>query len=84
MTTIKEAVLSTVSKAFDAQTEKGIAKYGQSLDDISVDAYDWNQMAAEEMIDGMQYQQMEIKKLKRMNRILEAENQKLKLELKRK
>lgn len=84
MTTIKEAVLSTVSKALDAQTEKGITKYGQSLDDISVDAYDWNQMAAEEMIDGMQYQQMEIKKLKYMNRVLEAENQKLKLELKRK
>lgn len=82
MTTIKEAVLATVERGLNEQTEKDIKKYGQSLDAVSVDAYDWPQMAAEEMIDCMQYQQMEIKKLKRLNGILEAENKNLKWELK--
>lgn len=82
MKTIKQAVLETIEQRLTEQTDKGIAKYGQSLDEVPVDAYNWNQMAAEEMIDGLQYQQMEIKKLKRLNSILEDENKKLKWELK--
>lgn len=41
-------------------------------------------IAKETMLTGLFKQQVEIKKLKRMVMILEAENQKLKLELKRK
>lgn len=82
MKTIKQAVLETIEQHIDEQNAKGMANYGQSLDACPVDAYDWNQMAAEEMIDGLQYQQMEIKKLRRLNSILEDENKKLKWELK--
>lgn len=82
MKTIKQAVLETIEQRLTEQTDKGIAKYGQSLDEVPVDAYNWNQMAAEEMTDGLQYQQMEIKKLRRLNSILEDENKKLKWELK--
>ncbi|CEG23150.1 hypothetical protein BN1080_02094 [Planococcus massiliensis] len=82
MKTIKQAVLETIEQRLTEQTDKGSAKYGQSLDEVPVHAYDWNLMAAEEMIDGLQYQQMEIKKLRRLNSILEDENKKLKWELK--
>lgn len=35
------------------QEEKGIAKYGKSLD--PADKYDWTEMAIEELVDGFKY-----------------------------
>ena len=51
MKTIKDEVISLLDK----QNEKGMEKYGQSLDDCPVNAYDWNNMLHEELIDGLQY-----------------------------
>ncbi len=64
MTTIKEAVLSTIEQHIEAQNEKGVKNYGQTLDDCPVDDYNWQTMIIEELIDALQYQQKEIKRLK--------------------
>lgn len=64
MTTIKELILNTIEEHIDEQNAKGVANYGQTLDDCPVDAYDWQQMVIEEMIDALQYQQKEIKKIR--------------------
>lgn len=64
MKTIKQAVLETIEQHIDEQNAKGMANYGQSLDDSPVDAYDWQNMIIEEMIDALQYQQKEMKKLR--------------------
>lgn len=63
MTTIKEAVLSTIERHIEAQNEKGMKNYGQTLDDCPVDDYNWQTMIIEELIDALQYQQKEMGRL---------------------
>ncbi len=65
MTTIKEAVLSTIERHIEAQNEKGMKNYGQTLDDCPVDDYNWQTMIIEELIDALQYQQKEMGRLNR-------------------
>ena len=62
-TTIKEMILATIEEHIDAQNEKGMKKYGQTLEDCPADDYNWQKMALEEAIDLMQYQQKEIGRL---------------------
>lgn len=62
---IKEAVLNTTEQHINEQQAKGLAKYGESIDGVSVDAHNWQSMVIEEMIDALQYQQKEISKLQR-------------------
>lgn len=69
MTTIKEAVLSTVEQLLEAQNAKGMKNYGQSLDDCPVDDYNWQSMINEELIDALQYQQKEIERLKKQGEL---------------
>ncbi|MFC3212706.1 hypothetical protein [Planomicrobium okeanokoites] len=76
--TIKQNILKIVEANIDAQNAKGMATYGKPLEACSHDSYDWNDMASQELIDALQYQQMEIKKVKRLNMILEKENQQMK------
>lgn len=64
MTLIKQAVLKTIEQHIDEQNAKGMANYGQSLDDCPVDAYDWQQEIIQELIDALQYQQKEMQKLR--------------------
>lgn len=47
----KEAYLETVDKQFG----KGISKYGQTLDNCSNHAYEWNTMILEEIVDALAY-----------------------------
>lgn len=39
----------------ERQEQKGIAKYGHTIDDCPNDKYDWHQMIAEELVDCMMY-----------------------------
>lgn len=55
----------------DKQNEKGLKKYGESIDEASHKEYDWNRMALEEAVDLMQY-------LVKENARLQAENAGLK------
>lgn len=63
MSTIKEAILTTIEQHINEQNAKGLKNYGQTLDDCPVDAYDWQQEIIQELIDALQYQQKEITKL---------------------
>lgn len=65
MTDIKKAILSTIEQHIDAQQAKGLAKYGETIDGVSVDDYAWKNEIIEELIDALQYQQKEISKLQR-------------------
>ena len=59
MKTIKDEIISLLDK----QNEKGMEKYGQSLDECPLNAYDWNIMIQEELIDALQYALKENKRL---------------------
>ena len=61
--TIKDMILATIEEHIDAQNEKGMKKYGESIDDCPVDDYSWPNMVIEELIDALQYQQKEIGRL---------------------
>lgn len=60
--TIKEEII----KILDKQNKKGMDTYGQTLDECPDDAYDWQQMMIEELVDALQYQIKENKRLKRI------------------
>jgi hypothetical protein len=59
--TVKERIIDLLTK----QTEKGLSKYGHTLDDCPDEKYDWRLMAMEELIDLAQYQQKEIMRLEK-------------------
>lgn len=73
--TIKERILQTVEGNIEAQTAKGVKTYNQTLDDCAYEAYDWQNMINEELIDALQYQQKEIvgvrAQLNTMNQLLQ-------------
>ena len=64
MSTIKEEILKTIEQQINSQTSKGVETYGQTLDECPDDAYNWNVMVNEELIDALQYQIKENKRLK--------------------
>lgn len=49
------SVRKVIDRVLDKQNEKGMATYGQTLDDCPDDSYDWKMMAIEELADGIQY-----------------------------
>jgi hypothetical protein len=62
----KGSVRDRINELLINQTEKGLSKYGHTLDDCLDNKFDWRLMAMEEMIDCMQYQQKEIMRLERL------------------
>ena len=60
------SVRKVIDRVLDKQNEKGMATYGQTLDDCPDEAYDWKMMAIEELADGIQY-------LAKENRMLEKQ-----------
>jgi hypothetical protein len=77
---IKEKIIANIAARLDSQNAKGLAHYGKRLEDCDLGDYDWNIMINEELIDALQYQQMELKKVKKMLFIAEKENRLLKME----
>ncbi|WP_145148537.1 hypothetical protein [Paenibacillus xylanexedens] len=59
-------VTTRIIELLDKQNEKGIAKYGSTIDQAADQYYDWKLMAMEEMVDLIQYQQKEIMRLERL------------------
>lgn len=80
MTTIKEKIIANISARLDSQNAKGMAHYGKRLEDCDLGDYDWHEEMVQELIDALQYQQMEMKKIKKMLVIAETENRLLKME----
>ncbi|MBU8598460.1 hypothetical protein KM908_20320 [Alkalihalobacillus clausii] len=58
-------VLQIVERQLRAQNEKGIAEYGQSIDDA--EGYDWTLEALSECVDAMQYMARDMIELKEEN-----------------
>lgn len=44
-----------INEVLDQQDKKGMETYGQTLADCDDKAYDWQNMALQELADGMQY-----------------------------
>jgi NTP pyrophosphatase (non-canonical NTP hydrolase) len=63
-TQISEEIIRIMSERLGERNDKGFETYGETLDDVPFENYDWNMMLIEEMLDGMQYQQKEIVRLK--------------------
>lgn len=54
-TDIAEKIMIMIAKNLNDRIWKGYETYGQTLDDCPDDAYDWDQMLIEELLDGLQY-----------------------------
>ncbi|MGG1481441.1 hypothetical protein ABE402_11110 [Bacillus smithii] len=52
---IASQVMDMLEEQIENQLNKGYSKYHQTLDDCPDEAYDWNSMLIEELIDGIQY-----------------------------
>lgn len=52
---IATRVMEIIEGKVEYQINKGFGKYNHTLDDCPDNAYDFDHMALEEMVDGMQY-----------------------------
>ncbi|MDY8095835.1 hypothetical protein UY456_22980 [Paenibacillus polymyxa] len=59
-------VTKRIIELLDKQNEKGLKKYGTTIDQVSDMAYDWKLMALEEATDLIQYLQKEVMRLERL------------------
>lgn len=66
LNTDRPEVTKRIIDLLDKQNEKGLRKYGSTIDQASDQYYDWKLMAMEEMADLIQYQQKEIMRLERL------------------
>jgi chromosome segregation ATPase len=61
-----QTVIDGFAKLLDAQDDKGIKKYGTTIDEAEDKNYDWRLMAMEELADFSKYQVKEIMKLEKI------------------
>ncbi|MNW33550.1 hypothetical protein D3C74_105140 [compost metagenome] len=59
-------VTRRIIELLDKQNEKGLKKYGTTIDQVPDMAYDWKLMALEEAADLIQYLQKEVIRLERL------------------
>ncbi|HLG26749.1 MAG TPA: hypothetical protein VI423_03095 [Paenisporosarcina sp.] len=64
--TIKQQLLAIIEEKLDDQNAKGLKNYGQTIDDVDQNLYDWSIMALEESLDANQYLLKEIIRLRGM------------------
>ncbi|MGG3383064.1 hypothetical protein [Heyndrickxia faecalis] len=76
--TIAYQLVDIIRTQIDRRIQAGIKTYGQTLDDCPPDAYDWQQMQIEELLDGLQYALKENIRLRAFAKDLQAENENLK------
>lgn len=63
---VRPEVTQRIIELLDKQNEKGLKKYGTTIDQVSDMVYDWKLMALEEAVDLIQYLQKEVIRLERM------------------
>jgi NTP pyrophosphatase (non-canonical NTP hydrolase) len=59
---VSQKVIDAFAAIVDQQDEKGLRKYGVSIDEASDSEYDWNSMALEECADLFKYMVREIQR----------------------
>jgi hypothetical protein len=64
MKPIRHELTHLFSSLMEERHQKGLATYGTTLDEAKDLDYDWDQMLIEELLDALQYQQKEIRRLK--------------------
>lgn len=86
---IRESLKQKFNNWVDERCDKGENTYNQTLDECPDDKYDWRDMLIEELLDGLQYEEKEIKiqkkEIARLNKLLEERNaaiQRLTLQIK--
>ncbi|MGG4011439.1 hypothetical protein [Bacillus smithii] len=52
---IASKVMDMLEEQIENQLNKGYSKYHRTLDDCPDEAYDWDSMLIEELLDGIQY-----------------------------
>jgi hypothetical protein len=77
MDTIRETLKRKFGIWLDQRCDKGLDTYGHELDDCPDDKFDWRDMLIEELLDGLQYQEKEIKRLKKEIETLQVQNTKM-------
>lgn len=65
MKTIRETLKGKFDAWLDKRCDKGVDTYGHELDDCPDEKFDWRDMLIEELLDGLQYQEKEIRILKK-------------------
>lgn len=65
---ITKQVLGLIATKLDEQNEKGLRKYGTTIDEVPFEDYDYNEMALEELVDCVQYLMKENMKLRKQIR----------------
>jgi hypothetical protein len=60
---MSNTIRNKIVEMLDKQIEKGVEKYGHTLDSCPDDKFDWRTMALEELIDLVQYQEKYIRQL---------------------
>lgn len=73
MTYNRKSVKGRIIDLLNKQTDKGLQKYGHTLDDCPDNKFDWRLMVIEELVDALQYQQKEIQRLEKLNVSLKSE-----------
>ncbi len=73
--TIKDGIIKHIENKLNKQNAKGLKEYGQTLDHCDPNAYDWNDMANDELVDACQYFIKENRRLKAIIRGLELEKE---------
>lgn len=61
-----DSIKGRIFEYFDKQTDKGVNKYGHTLDDCPDDKFDWKLMMIEELVDCVQYAYKEISRLEKL------------------
>jgi NTP pyrophosphatase (non-canonical NTP hydrolase) len=62
-TQISEKAVALIQSRIEARNEKGFETYGETLDDVPFENYNWNSMMNEELLDALQYAMKEITRL---------------------
>lgn len=75
--TIAYLLVDIIRRQIDNRMQAGIKTYGQTLDECPQDAYDWQQMQIEELLDGLQYALKENKRLRAQVEDLQKKNEKM-------
>ena len=69
---IKDKIIQDITNQIDKQNEKGFEKYGETIDQARDNGHNWQNMLNEELIDGLQYANKEIKRLNEQNEVLSS------------
>jgi len=83
ITKVSRKILNRVEEQLLNQNAKGLAEYGVTIDDANDEEYDWNFEALGEVLDALQYQVKENMRLRKENKELLLNEQRLILQLKK-